>query len=249
MNINDININYVQYGNKKGRNIILLHGWGQNTAVMDIIGRKLEKYFYITNIDFPGFGKSEEPKKALTIYEYEEILEELLNRLKIVNPILIGHSFGGRVAIIFASKNKTEKLILLAAPFRKRIKKTSIKEKILKTLKNLPILNRYENYFKTKMGSTDYRNATPVMREVLVNVINADLTENLKLIETPTLLIWGTNDTAVPIQEAMFAESIMKNAALIEMQKGTHYAFIEQLDRLIPILENFFEVNKSRRIK
>lgn len=249
MNIRDININYVQYGNKKGKNVVLLHGWGQNTTVMDIIGKRLEKYCYITNIDFPGFGKSEEPKKKITIYEYEEIIEILLNKLNIENPILIGHSFGGRVSIIYASKHKVEKLVLLASPFRVKSKKTSLKTKILKLLKDFPILKKYENYFKSKMGSIDYRNASPIMREVLVDVVNTDLTKELEQITSPTLLIWGTNDVDVPIEEARYAESIMKNAALIELYHGTHYAFIEQIDRLTKILENFFEINKSRRNK
>lgn len=249
MKIKDIEINYTQYGNKKGKNVVLLHGWGQNIKVMDVIGKRLDKYFYITNIDFPGFGNSEEPKKALTIYEYEEILYELLKKLKIDNPILIGHSFGGRVSIIYASKHKVEKLVLLGAPFRVKDKKQSLKTKILKILKKLPILNEYEDYFKSKIGSTDYRNATSIMRETLVNVVNTDLTDNLKEISTPTILVWGTNDVEVPIEEAMYAKSIMKNAALIELHRGTHYAFIEQIDRLIKILENFFEVDKIRRKK
>ena len=141
MKIKDININFVQYGNKKGKNIVLLHGWGQNTNVMDIIGKRLEKHCYITNVDFPGFGDSEEPKKALTIYEYEEVIEELLNELNIVNPILIGHSFGGRVAIIYASKNKVDKLILLASPFRAK-KKTIVKNKNIEDIKRFPNIEK-----------------------------------------------------------------------------------------------------------
>ncbi len=243
MNKENIGINYVQYGNKKGKNIILLHGWGQNIQVMDIIGKKLYKNYYITNIDFPGFGKSEEPKEPLTIYQYGEMLEDLLKDLNIDNPILIGHSFGGRVAIIYASKNKTNKLVLLGAPYRRENKKQSLKVKTLKTLSNLPILNKFKDYIKTKIGSTDYKAASPIMRETLVNVVNTDLTEELKHIIAPTLLIWGTLDTAVPIEEAKYAESIMKDAALIELEGCTHYAFIEQNDRIIKILDNFFKNN------
>jgi len=235
MKIRDLEINYIQYGNELGKNIVLLHGWGQNTNVMDIIGKKLNKDFYITNLDFPGFGKSEAPKEALTIYQYEEILEELLSKLKIKNPIIIGHSFGGRVAIIYASKNITEKLVLLAAPFRKLYKKLPLKVKILKFLKNMPILNKYKDYFKTKIGSKDYKNSTPIMRETLVNVVNEDITENLKEISCPTLLIWGSLDTEVPIADAKYAETIMKDVGLVEIQGSTHFAFIEQNDKVINI--------------
>ncbi len=247
MKINNLEINYIQYGNKKGNNIVLLHGWGQNIEVMDIIGKKLEKDFYITNIDLPGFGKSEVPNIALNIYNYEEIVNELLSNLKIKNPIIIGHSFGGRVAIVYASKNNVDKLVLLASPFRKKEKKMSLKLKLFKILKNIPLLDRFEEFAKTKVGSNDYKNATPIMREILVNVVNEDLTDHLKKIKCPTLLIWGTLDTAVPIEEARYARDIMENAGLVELENCTHYAFIEQRDRVIKILENFFEVDKSRR--
>lgn len=249
MKIKDLDINYVQYGNKKGKHIILLHGWGQNIFVMDTIGKKLEKYFYITNIDLPGFGKSEIPKEALTIYEYREIIELLLRKLKINNPIIIGHSFGGRVAITYAAKNKVDKLVLLASPFRKKEVNNNLKLKLYKFLKKVPVINLLEDWIKTKVGSSDYRNASPLMREILVNVVNQDLTNELKDIECPTLLIWGSLDSAVSIDEAKYAESIMKNAGLVEIENATHYAFIEQNYRVIKILENFFEVDKSRRKK
>lgn len=249
MKIKNLEINYVQYGKKEGKNIVLLHGWGQNTEVMDILGKKLEKYFYITNIDLPGFGKSEIPNRAYFINDYEEVVDEMLTNLKIKNPIIIGHSFGGRVAIVYASKKPVEKLVLLAAPFRKMINKPSMKLKVLKLLKKLPIIKLFENFAKTKVGSTDYKSASPVMREILVNVVNQDLTEYVKVIDSPTLLIWGVQDTAVPIEEARYAKEIMKNVGLIEIENGTHYAFIEQRDRIILILENFFGVDKSRRKK
>ena len=61
MNIKDVYVNFIQYGNKSGKNIVLLHGWGQNIEMMDPIGKRLQKDFYITIIDLPGFGKSSEP--------------------------------------------------------------------------------------------------------------------------------------------------------------------------------------------
>ena len=58
--IKDIDVNYIQYG--KGKDIILLHGWGQNIEMMKPIGDNLANNYRITIIDFPGFGESEEPK-------------------------------------------------------------------------------------------------------------------------------------------------------------------------------------------
>ena len=101
MKIKDVNVNYVQYGNKKGKNVVLLHGWGQNIKMMDPIGKGLMKDYYITNIDLPGFGSSSEPTYGYTVYDYYEVVDELLTKLNIKKPIMIGHSFGGRISIIY----------------------------------------------------------------------------------------------------------------------------------------------------
>ena len=125
MNIKDVNINYVQYGNKKGKDIVLLHGWGQNIEMMDKLGKGLEKKYHITILDLPGFGRSSEPAFGWTIYDYYEMLVEFLKKLKIKNPVLVGHSFGGRISIIYSAKNKVDKLVLLASPYKRSVKKDS----------------------------------------------------------------------------------------------------------------------------
>ena len=235
--INNLNINYIQYGNPKGKDVVLLHGWGQNIEMMKPLGDNLED-FLITIIDFPGFGESSEPTSAMTIYDYTEVLEELLKELKIRNPIVMGHSFGGRVAIVYASRNVVEKLVLFGAPCIRHERK-STKEKMLKSLKKLPGMNSFGEYMKKYIGSEDYRNASPVMRETLVNTVNEDLTECAKKIEAPTLLIWGTLDTAAPIEEAKELEALLIDGALIELPGCTHYAYLEALPQVVNILNNF----------
>ena len=244
MNIKDVNINFIQYGNKKGKNVVLLHGWGQNISMMDPIGKRLEKDFHITNIDLPGFGNSSEPTYGYTIYDYYEVIDELLTKLKIDNPILIGHSFGGRIAIVYAAKKKVDKLVLLYSPFKRSLKKNTLKVKILKTLKKIPVLNELEAFMKTKIGSTDYKNATPMMRTILVNTVNEDLTEYLKQINAPTLLVWGSLDNDVSLEDAKYAESIMKDAGLIIYEGATHYAYLEKINELTKSLNIFLKEGK-----
>ena len=245
MNIKDVYVNFIQYGNKSGKNIVLLHGWGQNIEMMDPIGKRLQKDFYITIIDLPGFGKSSEPTYGYTVYDYFEIVDELLRKLKIKNPIMIGHSFGGRISIIYAAKKGVEKLVLLASPFKRRVKKNTFKIKLLKFLKKVPVVKELESYMKTKIGSRDYRNATPIMRLILVNTVNEDLTEYLKQIESPTLLIWGDLDTEAPLEDAKYAETIMKDAGLIIYQGATHYAYLERINEVINVLNVFLKEGKK----
>ena len=214
MQIKDIYINYIEYGNKKGKPVVLLHGWGQNIEMMDPIGRGLEKDYRIIILDLPGFGKSGEPKSNYTLYDYYDILCEFLDKLKVKNPILVGHSFGGRLAIIYGAKRKVEKLVLLAAPFKRSAEKDNLKVKILKLAKTIPFTEKVKAYAKNKIGSSDYKDASPVMKTVLVNTVNEDLTEYLKQITAPTILIWGDLDEAVSVEDAKEAEKIMKDADL-----------------------------------
>ena len=113
MNIKDVYVNFIQYGNKSGKNIVLLHGWGQNIEMMDPIGNKLKKNNRVIIVDLPGFGLSEEPKSVWTLSDYVSCIKTLLDSLNVKNPILIGHSFGGKISILYASKYKVDKLILL----------------------------------------------------------------------------------------------------------------------------------------
>lgn len=238
INIKDMDVNYIQYGKGK-KNVVLLHGWGQNIQMMDPIGKRLENIATVTIIDLPGHGESSEPKKALTIYDYCDIVKELLDKIKIKKPILIGHSFGGRVSICYASKYGAEKLILLGAPCIRKNTKVSTKTKVLKGLKKVPGLNKLEGFAKKHMGSRDYRAASPVMREILVNTVNEDLSECAKKIDCSTLLIWGDNDTEAPLEEAQELEKIMKDAGLIVYEGGTHYTYLEFINPVCNVIKTF----------
>lgn len=238
--IKDVNINYLDYGKEKGKTIVLLHGWGQNVEMMDMLGKPFANSFRIINIDLPGFGKSEEPSAVWDLDDYVEMVELLLKELKVKNPILVGHSFGGRVAIKFASIHDTAKVVLLGSPFRPSGKK-SLKTKILKFLKRVPLLNKLEGWAKTKLGSRDYRNASEIMRGVLVKAINEDLTDNAKHIKAPVLIIFGDQDAEVPVSEAEVLEKLINNAGLVVYPGCTHYAYLERLNQTIAVLKEFFK--------
>ena len=234
--VKDININYIQYG--EGKDIVLLHGWGQNIEMMKPLGDPLSNKYKITIIDFPGFGESEEPKTAWTIDDYSEMLGEIIKKLNIKKPILMGHSFGGRVAIRYSANNKIEKLVLFGSPCIRKQQPLSLKTKVLKKLKTLPGLDGIGEKMKKYIGSRDYKAASPMMRQILVNTVNEDLSEYAKKIEEPTLLIWGDNDTEEPVEEARELEKIMIDAGLVILP-GSHYAYLENLHQVINIINTF----------
>ena len=232
-------INYIRYGNNKNRTIVMLHGWGQNIEMMKFIGDKLDEDVLI--IDLPGFGKSKEPDTVLSIYDYANLVHDLISNLEIKNIILIGHSFGGKIALAYASKYKVEKLVLLASPFKSKENKINIRTNVLKKLKKVPGLNKLEEFAKNHIGSTDYKNTSGIMREILVKHVNLDITEDVKKITCPTLIIWGDNDECVPVSDGKLLEKLIKDSGLIVFEGCTHYAYLERLDQLIRILNEFFK--------
>ena len=223
MNINGVFVNYTDVGS--GEAVVLLHGWGQNIQMMEPIGNNLINKRVVI-IDLPGHGKSEEPKEAWTVYDYASCIHTLLTNLKIDEPILIGHSFGGKISLVYASKYKTKKVIGLACPFKKQIVKLSFKTKALK-------------FAKKHIGSTDYKNASEMMRKIMVLTVNTDITEDVKKIKCPTLLIWGTNDLQVSIDDAYELEKLIKDCGVVVYDGCTHYAYLERLDQTLRVIKSF----------
>lgn len=237
--INDVNINYIDYGNSKGKPIVLLHGWGQNIEMMQPIGDKFKKDYRIIIVDLPGYGKSEEPKYSWTVNDYCDAVHELLKRIKVSNPILIGHSFGGKISLMYAGTYKVKKLILFGSPYKPEIEKLSLKTKVLKKLKKVPGLNKLENWAKKHIGSDDYRNASIMMRQILVGTVNLDISDYVKKIKCPTLIVWGTLDDAVPLKRAYELESMISNSGVVVYEGCTHYAYLERLGQTISVLRSF----------
>lgn len=238
MEIEGLKINYLDYGNKNGKSIVLLHGWGQNIEMMKFLGDNFADNHRITILDFPGFGESDEPLSPWTIKDYSLLIEKLVKELDIKKPVVMGHSFGGRVAIYYSSNNPIEKLVLFGSPCIRKDKELPLSVKILKGIKKLPGMDKLGEYMKQYIGSRDYKAASPIMRQTLVNVVNEDLTPYAMQIEEPTLLIWGQDDTEAPVSDAKELEQIMNDAALIVLP-GTHYAYLENLNQVVNILNSF----------
>ena len=221
--------------------VVLLHGWGQNIEMMKPIGDKLTDKYNVLIIDLPGFGLSDEPEHAWDLMEYVLCVRELIVSLKLKKVILVGHSFGGRISLVYASKYPVYKLVCFGSPYCSELKKLPLSSRIYKKIKNVTGLKWLAEIIKKHVGSTDYKNASPVMRNVLVKTVNQNISEYAKKITAPTLLIWGSLDTAAPLYRAYELKDMIKDSAVIVYDGATHYAYLERLNQVIKVLRVFFE--------
>lgn len=243
MLIDNININVID--KSQGKPIVLLHGWGQNIEMMDIVGRHLEEKHRIVILDFPGFGKSDEPQESWGVDEYVDCLHKILTSLDVVNPIIIGHSFGCRVAIKYANLYPVEKMVFTGAAGIKPKQSLSTKLRIRsykasKKLVSITKSKKLELFVKSKFGSSDYKSSSEIMRQTLVKVVNEDLKPYLSNITCPVILFWGKQDDATLISDGYVMESLLKDAALIAVE-GTHYAYVENLEYFVTIIKEFIK--------
>ena len=179
-NVMDVKVNYYFLDSGSDITIVLLHGWGQNVDMMKPIGDKLKSNYNILNIDLPGFGKSSEPKFVWSMNEYVKCINKIVNDLNLHKIVLVGHSFGGRISLLYSSIYDVYKLVCLASPFCKELNKLPFKTKVYKFLKKVPGLKWVSDIMKKHIGSTDYKNASEVMRGDLVKSINLEMINDIK---------------------------------------------------------------------
>ncbi len=248
--VKGIKINYHVSG--EGKDLILLHGWGGSTQSFAPVHQHYEAYFRTYSLDWPGFGQSEEPQDVWGVAEYAELFCALLEELHIQNPIVMAHSFGGRVVIYSAGalRQDFQKIILLdSAGIKPRrgldyyIKVYTYK--LAKKIAQLPGLRqllqeKYEQYRK-KAGAPDYQNASEMMKKVFIKVVNEDLREYLPQIMAPTLLIWGENDTATPLRDAKIMEGLIPNAGLVIFKNAGHFAYLEMFNHFSNVVDTFLK--------
>ena len=243
-----VRLHYTDCG--EGHPLLLLHGWGCNTTTFNAIRPFLEARFRVLTLDFAGFGQSDEPREVWGVEEYTRSVEALAKAEGIENPILIGHSFGGRVSIVYASRNKTQKIILVDAAGVKPRRSLSYYRKVytFKLLKRiLPLIvgrKRAEAMIearRSKAGSSDYNQATPMMRAILSKCVNEDLCHLMPKIEAPTLLFWGEKDTATPLADATRMEKLIPDAGLVTVSGAGHFSFLENTPLFLRVAESFLQ--------
>lgn len=189
--------------------LVWLHGWGQSHASMLHLAKLYEGRYYNVLYDFPGFGETPMLPAGADTQDYADALIIELEKLPMGGRVLVGHSFGCRVAVQVAHKRPDllDGMVFIGGAGLQRDRSLWFKFKSLwrKALGKVAYwsdrlfrTNNLEKY-RQKFGSADYKNAGP-LRETFVAVVTEDLLPKAKKISVPTMLIYGENDTETPIE-------------------------------------------------
>lgn len=208
------------------KKIFIVHGWTYSTDKWSEVVKSLQAHGHEVNVlTVPGL--TEGTDKAWTLDEYTEWLKGKLEQTD--NPILIGHSNGGRIALSFATQHPQalERLILVDSggiyhnelPLRVKRLVFGAAAKVGKKITSSPKLR---NLLYRLAHESDYKNATPHMRQTMTNLISVDLTPQLKNIHIPTLIIWGEQDRSTPVSDAHLMHQSIPNSRLYILPEAGH---------------------------
>lgn len=249
--IDGLKLHFEESGPKEAPAVILMHGWGCDHTTVRSIAAVLEPKMHVYNLDLPGHGLSDEPQTVWGVEEFTRLVEKFCEIMHIDDPILIGHSFGGRISLLMASRNTVSKMVLVDAAGIKPRRKPKYYFKVYSfkaARKTLPLIlgsrkaERIINKWRNKAGSADYRNSSPMMRAVMSKCVNQDLKHVMPSIKASTLLIWGANDTATPLSDAKYMEKHISDAGLVTFDDAGHYSFLDNPGGFRAVLKSFFKI-------
>ncbi len=226
------NLTYSQV-NSENPKICFLHGWGGKSSDWNNISKEFE---YIA-IDIPGFGKSVPFKHSFAPDFYADYLVDLIPESV---EIIVGHSFGGTIAIHLSRLKNYKKIVVIGSPLiRSPLQQNPFSLfNIYKFLNKFNIISdeRIEK-IKNNYGSEDYRNANSYLRDTLVKSVNHDLTEILPKINTYVDLIYGEYDVIAPLDNATIANKIIPESDLTILLKENHFCLNSSKEKIIEIIK------------
>lgn len=227
--------------------IIILHGWKLNSNKYQKLKTILsDKGHTVFTPDLPGFGKNSDIDRIYSPEDYADFVTGFIKKNKINSPILIGHSFGGRISLVIGATSPSllKSLVLTGVPgYLPAPKlKVSLFYYLAKTgkvifhifpfsiVKNLARKSLYKS-----AGAFDYYHTSGFLRETFKNMIRTDLEPYMKKIKIPTILIWGENDKITPVWIAEKMKNTINNSQLAVAPNEGHSFLYKNPEKFIEV--------------
>lgn len=228
---------YESFGNSEDAVYVWLHGWGQTHTSLSRLAQLFSSLGKHYLFDLPGFGKTANPKAGSGTADYADMLTKELDKITDRPCILIGHSFGARVAVQMAAlhPDRVQAIILIGGAGLQRKRSIAYKTRaiVLRFLGKLARLcdslfkSNLRQAYTNKFGSSDYKSAGD-LRPTFVRVVNEDLITEAKSINCPALLLYGAEDNETPPEIGRKYEALIQNSQYHEL---TGFGHLDILDR------------------
>jgi len=230
--------------------VLLLHGWGCDWQIWHPIISRFSDEFQLVIPDLPAFGESHVPSEVWSSREYLLWLESFIKEIIGSNQdfIMIGHSFGGKLAALYAAQKPAshlKKLVIVDAsglpdPLtnKQQLRQLLIKH-LPSALKNMIPPHRRATWLKALGIASDHAVSHPQQRAILRRVIKENIANQIVKITTPTLLLWGEKDTDTPMHQARQFSKLISGSQLISMSGSGHFPFIDEPGQFMSYLQDF----------
>lgn len=232
--VDNLLINYYFYQPKKSeKTIVFLHGWGVDSqSWFKIVPRLVDKKYSLFFLDLPGFGNSQMPPSAFSLEDYKRIVLEFIKKLRLKKIVIVGHSFGGRIAIKIASTspNPAEKIVLVDAAGINNLtgfkKLTAIFARLISPVFRPQFMQPIRRKLYFLMGS-EYLDRVGLSK-IFSRVVSENLTLLLPKIKNETLILWGDRDNVTPLYYARLMKKLITKSKLTIFPGIGHFPFIEK---------------------
>lgn len=237
-------------GNSKPA-IIILHGWGLSAARFNPLNTALTKKGYRVFVpDFPGFGKSQMPDRPYMLADYADFLENYIVKHHISQFVLLGHSFGGRVALKYTSTkhNQPAGLILTGTPGytpvpKKKLAVFIVLAKIGKFVFSIwpltIIRQKIRLWYYYLVGAREFYRAEGVMRDTFKHIVREDLVLAMRSVAAPCLLVWGQDDRITPVWIAKKMQTVVPHSTLVIIPGYDHGVPFKHPDIFVRYISEF----------
>jgi pimeloyl-ACP methyl ester carboxylesterase len=218
--------------------LIILHGWGSNKGLMKQSFSPFMDSFRHIYIDLPGFGGST-CNVALETKDYARIVELLMIYINASKDIIIGHSFGGKVALLLEPKVLV--LVGSAGIFIPKPFKIKAKIGLYKVLKTFGLAK-----LRSMFVAEDAKSLSEPMYQTFKNVVDEDFAHEFSTYNGKALLCWGKEDTATPLSSAETIDELMKDS-ILKVYDGDHYFFMKHAEEVSKEIETLFLKTLERK--
>lgn len=235
--------NFLAVNPHQKQTLLILHGWSQSSLHWQTILDNLPPTVAGIALDLPSFGSTQPIPGNPGVPEYTDFVKNFITKQKLKNVILLGHSFGGQIAVDFSLRySKLISHLILVSPACIRDSRPNQKSQIAKKLK--PLINaispKIYDYLFSLIASKNYLNSTQVQRTVLNKILYQDYSKKLQDITVDTAVIWGDKDTTIENKSKFLVDTIPKSHLYV-IYGANHSAQVSSPQKFISLLNHLLK--------